>query len=114
MILDRAPIFLLSGMFPFLDQRPPHLAPRVVAASAAQRLIACLMTTKSFSRMHVSARSQCRTPEPETDDLAPRSAEGVPTLARRAVAASAIQRVISFRVAPCVAHRFAGLVFFLV
>ena len=57
--------------------------------------------------MRVSARSPCRTPEPETDDLTPRSAEGSPTLARRDVAANAIQRVIACRISPCVAHRVA-------
>ena len=75
---------------------------------AAQHVIARRTTiTGSFSRMSVSARSPCSTPEPETDDLTPRPAEGSPTFARRGVAANAIQRVIACRRSPCVAHRVA-------
>ena len=75
---------------------------------AAQHVIARRTTiTGSFSRMSVSARSPCSKPEPETDDLTPRSAEGSPTFARRGVAANAIQRVIACRRSPYVAHRVA-------
>jgi hypothetical protein len=65
------------------------------------------MTAESLSRMRASARLPCRTPEPETVDLTPRSAEGSPTITRRHVAASAIRRVIACRISPCVAHRVA-------
>ena len=99
---------VLLGLSPSLDHKSPRLSPRVVTASAVQRVIACrTMTAESLSRMRASARLPCRTPEPETVDLTPRSAEGSPTLTRRHVAASAIRRVIACRISPCVAHRVA-------
>jgi hypothetical protein len=99
---------VLLGLSPSLDHKSPRLSPRVVTASAVQRVIACrTMTAESLSRMRASARLPCRTPEPETVDLTPRSAEGSPTITRRHVAASAIRRVIACRISPCVAHRVA-------
>ena len=95
-IIPRAPFFCLFVVEPVSRSRPksPYLAPRVVTARAVQRVNVCRTIVESFSRMHASARSQCRT----TDDLTPRSAEVSPTLASRAVAANATQRVISCRV----------------